>query len=97
MVGAREAWTAGAPDPNKPVKACASRTGVKVIAAKAKCPRGTKLVTWNLRGPRGVTGVFGVQLSGADGVACTVSDGGAAGTVHLQFNSETGVEEFVCS
>jgi hypothetical protein len=47
-------------------------------------------------GAPGAAGVFGDRLDRANGLACHLSDGGAAGTLAVRHNAATGLEEFVC-
>lgn len=54
---------------NKTIHACINkRSGA--VAIKAKCPKGTRVMTWNQRGPQGAAGA-----QGAAGQAASVSVG----------------------
>ncbi len=63
-----------------PVVACAAaKTGALHLAAKGKCHKGERKLTWAALGPRGLTGARGI--AGPSGPAGPAGTPGTAGTV----------------
>jgi hypothetical protein len=107
LVGAQAAGTVG----DAPVTGCVKRGTVSVVKAGHRCAKGSKKLTWNIPGPAGLAGSKGptgprgaagspglvnVKLENAAGLSCHKSDGGALGTITVQHDAATGLEEFVC-
>ncbi len=79
-VGAGGAIAAAASSDTTVIKACTSKSAIRLAGAKGQCSRGERALAWNRRGPAGATGPAGA--AGAAGPAGPAgASAGAASTV----------------